>query len=55
MFIFICIYRAALGNINNFLSALTHILTLAKDINYNEIFILGDINLNLLQNNDDST
>ena len=32
---------------------LNEILTIAKDRNYNDIFILGDINLNLLQHNDD--
>ena len=53
MFIFICIYRPPQGNVNDFINALNDILTIAKDKNYNEIFILGDINLNLLQHNND--
>ena len=53
MFILICIYRPPQGNsINNFLTALNEILTNIKDKNYNEIFIFGDFNMNLLQNND---
>lgn len=52
MFTFICIYRPPQGNVNYFINVLNENLTIAKDRNYNEIFILGDINLNLLQHND---
>ena len=51
LFIFICIYRPQ-GNVNYFFNTLNEILTIAKDRNYNEIFILGDINLILQQHND---
>ena len=54
LFIFICIYRPPQGNVNDFLNTLNEILTNAKDKNYNEIFIFGDINLNLLQHNDNT-
>ena len=49
---FLCIYKPPQGNVDNFLNALNEILTVTKDKNYNEIFIFGDLNLNLLlQNN----
>ena len=48
MFLFICVYRPPQGDVNSFINALTEILTLTKDKNYNEIFIFGDFNLNLL-------
>lgn len=52
MFLFICIYRPPQGDFNSFINALNEILTITKNTNYNEIFIFGDFNLNLLLHND---
>lgn len=52
IFLFLCIYRPPQGNVDAFLNTLNEILVIAKDKNYNELFIFGDLNLNLLlQNN----
>lgn len=53
-FLSICIYRPPQGNINDFLNFLNGILNIIKNQNYNEIFIFGDLNLNLLNNDDDN-
>lgn len=54
IFIVICIYRPPQGNLNDFLHALTEILTIIKSTTHNEIFIFGDLNLNLLQHEDEN-
>lgn len=50
----ICIYRPPQGNVNNFLHAFYEILSVTKEKAHHEIFILGDLNLNLLQHEDDN-
>ena len=55
MFVFICICRPPQSIVTYFFNVLNDILTYAKDKHFNEIFILGDINSNLLLNNDENT
>lgn len=47
-YLFLCIYRPPSGNFNTFLNAMTDILSLAHADKYQDFYIFGDFNLNLL-------
>ena len=51
-FLYICIYRPPQSNIKDFYESLTEILTFINDKSYHAIFLFGDFNLDLLQQND---
>lgn len=53
-FLFICIYRPPQSNFNHFHNKLNEILNLSKDKTYSDIFIFGDINLDLFQHIDNN-
>ena len=48
----LCIYRPPSGNMENFLTALSEMLCIAHDDKYQDIFVFGDFNIDLLKTND---
>ena len=43
------IYRPPSGNVGDFLDKLSELLSLARNVNYNDIYVIGDFNLDLLK------